>query len=102
MRETLGTGDSRSYNEGTGTGGAGLAAGLVGKGESFVVVRNNHAEKENAEAVKDQDAVKREFDGLGDRSSRVLGLGGSNTNEFGTEIGKSSIDHDGPESHELS
>lgn len=56
----------------------------VGEGELGRVVRDDHADEEDAQAVEDEDTVKGELNGLGDAAARVLGLSGGDTNQLGT------------------
>ena len=82
-------------------GGSSRGIGLrVGESELLGVVGDDHADEEDAEAVEEENSVEGELDGLGDRTTRVLGLASSNTNEFGSEVSESSVDHDGPETEE--
>ena len=81
--------------------GSSRGVGLrVGESELLGVVGDDHADEEDAEAVEEENSVEGELDGLGDRTTRVLGLASSHTNEFGSEVSESSVDHDGPETKE--
>jgi hypothetical protein len=50
--------------------------------ELLIVVRNEHAQEEHAEAVEEQDPVEGELDRARDSLTRVLRLANRYTNEF--------------------
>ncbi|KAI6764611.1 hypothetical protein HG531_012498 [Fusarium graminearum] len=91
--------DGTSNDKGRGRS-TGLGRG--GKGKLLGVVWDDHADEEDGETVEEEDSVKCELDGAGDGLARVLGLGDCDTDEFGSEVGKGSVDHAGPEAEESS
>lgn len=101
VREHLDSGNGGGGHKGTGSGRGTLARGLVGVGERGRVPGDNHSDKQDAQAVKDQDTEECKLDGLGDGAARVLRFACSDTNQFSSEVGKGSVDHDGPESQKL-
>lgn len=62
VRQDLDAGEGGGDDEGRSVGTGAL---LVGKGELGAVVRDNHADKEDAEAVEEEDTEEGELDGCG-------------------------------------
>lgn len=62
VRQDLDAGDGGGDDERRSVGTGAL---LVGEGELGAVVRNNHADKEDAEAVEEEDTEEGELDGCG-------------------------------------
>lgn len=62
MRQDLDTSESGRDNERRGVGTGRL---LVGESEILAVIWNNHADKEDAEAVEDENTEEGKLDGCG-------------------------------------
>lgn len=97
--EDLDTSNLGGDNKGRGAGtGPALSDS---KGQIRRVVRDNHSNEEDTETVEEEDAVEGKVDGLRDAATRVLGLAGCDTDQLSAKVGKSGVDHDGPEAKEL-
>ena len=81
--------------------GRGFGSSFVGKTKLLGVVGNNHAQEEDGKAVEEQDSVEGELDGARNRLAWVLSLTDSDTDEFGTKVGKDGVDQRAPEAVEL-
>jgi hypothetical protein len=83
-------------------GGSGSASRLlIGRKEFCVVIRNKHAEEEDAQDVEEENSVKGKLNGARNCLAGILGLANCHTNEFGSEIGKDGVDERRPESIKL-
>lgn len=81
--------------------GGSTGCGLVGKGQVFGVVRYDHPQEENGQAVEEENSVEGKLDGARDGLARVLGLSDGDTDELSTQIGKNRVDQRAPESVEF-
>lgn len=88
--EDLDVGEIGSDDKGRGGSTGGL---FGGKGKLIRVVGDEHADEEDGEAVEEEDSVKGELDGAGDRLAGVLGLGDGDTDKLSTKVGKGGVDH---------
>lgn len=84
VRKDADAGEVGGDDEGGGARAGTERALLVCEGEVGGVVGDNHTDKEDAEAVEEEDTVEGKLDSLGDAASRVLGLAGRDTNKLGT------------------
>ncbi|TLD17780.1 uncharacterized protein PgNI_02382 [Pyricularia grisea] len=82
-------------------GGRGRAdLGLGGTDESFVVVRDGHAEGQDTDDVEEADAPEGLPDGAGDCDPRVRRLAECRAHDFGARVREARLDHAGPETQE--
>jgi len=85
------------YNEGGG-GSSGLC--VVGDEEGGIGSRDDETDDENAADIKDQDTPEGPSYGDRDVLPGILSLADGDTNEFGSHVGKESVDESGPETKE--
>lgn len=82
----------------------GLCAGCrrISFDKRFIVVRNKHAQEEDAQDVEEQDPVECELNGPRDGLARILCLSHSDTDKLRAKVGKHRIDKRAPEAVEFS
>lgn len=102
MREAPDHGNVGGDDEWTGRGCRTVLGRVVGELELVGVVRDDHADEQDAKAVEEEDTVECEADGLGDGTARVLRLASCHTDKLSTQVGKGGVDHDRPEAQEAS
>ena len=82
--------------------GGGSSSGLFGVGneEGGVCSRDDETDDENTADIKDQDTPEGPFYSDRDVPPGILSLADGDTNEFGSHVGKESVDESAPETKE--
>lgn len=80
----------------------GLSGGAALVAQAGVVAGHQHADDEDGEYVKQEDAGENLLTGTGDGATRVLGLGGGHGDGLNAGKGENGRGHDAPEAQEFS